>query len=92
MSPIRRVFPKKRGTILTDYGKKRERFESDIATINVKYGTDFDVEKETQKFSTINAPTLLADEKAIGRKKKKKVAAERRQQGRQSTILSETLG
>ena len=42
MSPIRRVFPKKRGTILTDYGKKRERFESDIATINVKYGTDFE--------------------------------------------------
>ena len=92
MLPIRRVFPKKRSTILTDYGKKREKFESDVASINVKYGTDIDIEKATQKFSTVNAPALLADEKAIGRRKKKKVAAERRQQGRQSTILSETLG
>ena len=44
------------------------------------------------KLASIAAPTLIADDKKIDRKKKKVSYADRLRSGRISTVLSETLG
>ena len=82
------------GTPLTEYGTEKRKLEKQLSK---RPGRNQGQQKTFKEIDTIigqqlTKPTLLADEKAIGRKKRKKISSDRLQSGRLSTILDDTLG
>ena len=81
------------GTPLTDFGKEKRALETNLLRPpgrNQQQKTFKEI--DTIIGQQLTKPALLADEKAIGRKKRKKTASDRLQSGRASTILDDTLG
>jgi len=86
---------RERGTPLTEYGVKRKALSKKLALDTTMSGESprYTYEEIDKKVSQqITAPTLLADEEAIAKKKRKTASSGRLRGGRMSTILSETLG